>query len=73
MAPEVIEIGEAEALILGATARAALSGRFTAEIEDVRALCAPVFRHRLVASFRAEAEGVKPGDIISAISRSVSP
>ncbi len=62
-----------QALILGAKARAALSGRFSAEIEDVRALCAPVFRHRLVASFRAEAEGIKPTDIISAISRSVAP
>jgi len=62
-----------QALIMGAKARAALSGRFSAEIEDVRAMCGPVFRHRLVASFRAEAEGIKPTDIISAISRSVAP
>ena len=47
-----------QALILGAKARAVLDGRFAAEIEDVRALCAPIMRHRLVMNFRGEAEGV---------------
>ena len=56
-----------QALILGAKARAVLDGRFAAEIEDVRALAAPVLRHRIVASFRAEAEGVKATDVIAAI------
>jgi len=39
----------------------------------VRALLGPVFRHRLVPSFRAEAEGVRIGDIIASIARSVRP
>jgi MoxR-like ATPase len=60
-----------QALVLGAKARAALDGRLVAEIDDVRALLGPVFRHRLVPSFRAEAEGVRIGDIIAAIGRSV--
>ncbi len=60
-----------QALILGAKARAALDGRLTAEIEDVRALVGPVFRHRLVPSFRAEAEGVRTADIIASVARSV--
>jgi MoxR-like ATPase len=62
-----------QALVLGAKARAALDGRVTAEVEDVRALIGPVFRHRLVPSFRAEAEGVRSADIIASIARSVRP
>ena len=62
-----------QALVLGAKARAALDGRLVAEIDDVRALLGPVFRHRLVPSFRAEAEGVRIGDIIASIARSVKP
>jgi MoxR-like ATPase len=62
-----------QALVLGAKARAALDGRLVAEIDDVRALLGPVFRHRLVPSFRAEAEGVRIGDIISGIAKSVQP
>jgi MoxR-like ATPase len=60
-----------QALVLGAKARAALSGRVAVEIEDVRALVGPVFRHRLVPSFRAEAEGVRASDIIASVARSV--
>jgi MoxR-like ATPase len=62
-----------QALILGAKARAALDGRVAAEIEDVRALMGPVFRHRLVPGFRAEAEGVRTSDIIAGVARSVRP
>jgi len=53
-----------QALILAAKARAVLSGRFAAEVEDVRALAHPVLRHRLVPSFRAEAEGVRVDGVI---------
>jgi MoxR-like ATPase len=59
--------------VLGAKARAALDGRLMAEVEDVRALLAPVFRHRLVPGFRAEAEGVRIVDIIAGIARAVRP
>jgi MoxR-like ATPase len=45
-------------LILGAKSRAILQGRFTPDIEDVKAIAGPVLRHRLVTSFNAEAEGV---------------
>ena len=62
-----------QALVLGAKARAALDGRLMAEVEDVTALVAPVFRHRLVPSFRAEAEGVRIGDIIAAVARATRP
>jgi MoxR-like ATPase len=51
-------------LILGAKTRAILSGRHTPDIEDVKALAAPVLRHRIVTSFNAEAEGVSAIQII---------
>ena len=60
-----------QALILGAKARAILGGRFAAETEDVRVLATPVLQHRLVANFRAEAEGIRSRDIVSAIVESI--
>jgi MoxR-like ATPase len=54
-----------QALVLGAKARAVLDGRFVAEVEDVRALALPVLRHRIVPSFRAEAEGVRARDLVA--------
>jgi MoxR-like ATPase len=54
-------------LILGAKARAALSGRVTPEIADVRAVALPVLRHRIVTNFNAEAEGVNADSIVEEI------
>ncbi len=51
-------------MVLGAKARAVLHGRFHATEDDVRAVALPVLRHRIVTNFNAEAEGVKPDDII---------
>ncbi|MBU4273773.1 MAG: AAA family ATPase [Planctomycetes bacterium] len=51
-------------LTLGAKARAVLHGRFHATEDDVREVALPVLRHRIVTNFNAEAEGVKPDDII---------
>jgi MoxR-like ATPase len=53
-----------QSLVLGAKARALLSGRFAAAAEDVRAVAKPVLRHRVVLNFQAEAEGVGPDDLI---------
>jgi len=51
-------------LVLGAKARAALNGRFHAETDDIRAVAAPVLRHRIMTNFNAEAEGITPNEII---------
>ena len=59
-------------LVLGAKTRAAMHGRPAATIEDVRALAVPVLAHRVVTNFHAEAEGVKPADLVAEISRAVS-
>ncbi len=52
-------------LVLGAKARAVLHGRPYAGTEDVRAVAAPVLRHRLMTNFNAEAEGIRPDDIVA--------
>jgi MoxR-like ATPase len=51
-------------LVLGAKARAVLHGRFYAGSDDIRAVAPPVMRHRILTNFNAEAEGIKPEDII---------
>jgi MoxR-like ATPase len=51
-------------LILAAKARAVLHGRPYVACEDVRAVAAPVLRHRIMTNFNAEADGVKPDDIV---------
>jgi MoxR-like ATPase len=45
-------------LVVGAKARAILSGRFVASVEDVQALAKPVLRHRVLPNFHAESEGI---------------
>ena len=54
-----------QCLIMGAKARAALDGRPTPDIEDVKSLALPVLRHRILPNFNAEAEGMKVDDIIT--------
>jgi MoxR-like ATPase len=51
-------------LVLAAKARAVLRGRFHVSCDDVRAVAAPVLRHRIITNFNAEADGVKPDDIV---------
>lgn len=60
-------------LILAAKARAILHGKFTPDIDDVKAMAEPVLRHRLVTSFNAEAEGVSAIQIIEKLVRDVKP
>jgi MoxR-like ATPase len=45
-------------LVIAAKARAILSGRFVATVEDVAALALPVLRHRVLPNFHAESEGI---------------
>lgn len=59
-------------LILGAKTRAALYGRFTPEISDVKSVAASVLRHRIVPNFNAEAENVTASDIVSNLTKAIS-
>jgi MoxR-like ATPase len=51
-------------LILGAKTHAAIHGKFSPDIEDVKAIAKPILRHRLVRNYRAEAEGYSMDQII---------
>ena len=58
-----------QALVLAAKARAALRGEAAADVDDVRALLIPALRHRIVLSYRAEADGVRDVDVLEAVAR----
>lgn len=51
-------------LVLGAKCNALINGKFSPDIEDVKAVALPVLRHRIVRNFKAEAEGISIEDII---------
>ena len=51
-------------LILGAKTHAASNGKYSPDIEDVKAVAKPILRHRLVRNYRAEAEGYSMDRII---------
>jgi MoxR-like ATPase len=60
-----------QALVLAAKARAALRGEAAADVDDVRALLVPALRHRLVLSYRAEADGVRSEHVLEAVEKAV--
>lgn len=60
-----------QALVLAAKARAALRGEAAADVDDVRAMLYPALRHRIVLSYRAEADGVRDVDVLHAVARSM--
>jgi MoxR-like ATPase len=52
-------------LILGSKVRAVMDGRPIPSIDDIKAIAAPVLRHRIVTNFNADADGVSTDDIIT--------
>jgi len=52
-------------LIFGAKCHAVFSGKYSPDIEDVKAVAFSVLRHRIVRNYKAEAEGVSVEDIIT--------
>ena len=52
-------------LVLGAKAHAAVSGKYSPDIEDVKAIANYVLRHRVVRNYKAEAEGISEEQIIA--------
>lgn len=51
-------------LVLGAKCNAIINGKYSPDIEDVRAVASPVLRHRIVRNFKAEAEGMTVDKLI---------
>ena len=51
-------------LIQGGKALAALDGRFSVAIEDIKRITIPVLRHRVSTNFQAQAEGLTTENVI---------
>jgi MoxR-like ATPase len=51
-------------LVLGAKCNALINGKYSPDIEDVKAVAEPILRHRIVRNFKAEAEGITVKEII---------
>ncbi len=54
-------------LVMAAKTRAIIQGRFTPNIDDVKASMLPVLRHRIITNFSAEAEGIASVDVIKRV------
>ncbi len=54
-------------LVLAGKALALMRGRMFVTVEDIEAVAAPVLRHRIIANFNAEAEGITVEQIIQKI------
>jgi MoxR-like ATPase len=54
-------------LIQGGKALAAMDGRFSVGLDDVRRIAIPVLRHRISTNFQAQAEGVTVDDVITRV------
>lgn len=54
-------------LIIGAKCHAAMMGRYSPDIDDVKAVAKPILRHRLVKNYKAEAEGYSMDRIIETL------
>ena len=51
-------------LVLGAKCHALLNGKYSPDIEDVKAVAKPILRHRVVKNYVAEADGMSVDGII---------
>lgn len=51
-------------LVIGAKCHAAINGKYSPDIEDVKAVALPILRHRIVRNYKAEAEDVSVEQII---------
>ncbi|HOY17548.1 MAG TPA: AAA family ATPase [Haliscomenobacter sp.] len=54
-------------LVLGAKCHAAISGKYSPDIEDVQTIANYVLRHRIVRNYKAEAEGISEEHVIKSL------
>jgi MoxR-like ATPase len=54
-------------LVLAAKAHAAVRGKYSPDIEDVKAVAIPILSHRIVKNYKAEAEGITVSEIINSL------
>ncbi len=58
-------------LIQGGKALAAMDGRFSVAIDDIKKIAVPVLRHRVSTNFQAQAEGMTTEDVILRLLREI--
>ncbi len=58
-------------LIIGAKTHAALNGKYSPDIEDIKAIAYSVLRHRIIRNYKAEAENISTENIIDEIIKEV--
>jgi len=54
-------------LVLGAKCHAAISGKYSPDIEDIQAIAKYVLRHRIVRNYKAEAVGITEESVIEGL------
>ena len=54
-------------LVLGAKCHAAINGKYSPDIEDVKAVATPILRHRIIRNYKAEAESISVEEIVKKI------
>ena len=54
-------------MVLAAKCYALLNGKYTPDIEDVKAVAKPILRHRIVKNYKAESKGMSVDQIIEEI------
>lgn len=57
-------------LVIGAKCNSLMKGKYSPDIEDVKAVAAAILRHRIVRNYKAEAEGVSVDKIIEELVKS---
>ncbi len=71
MANEYLEYGAGpragQFLLIGAKCHALIKGKYSPDIEDVKAIAKNVLRHRIIRNFKAEAEGISAEKIIESL------
>ncbi|MEE2931628.1 MAG: MoxR family ATPase [Bacteroidota bacterium] len=54
-------------MVMAAKCYAVIHGKYSPDIEDVKAIAKPILRHRIVKNYKAESEGMSVDDIIDSI------
>ena len=54
-------------MLMAAKCHAAIHGKYSPDIEDVKEVAKPILRHRLVKNYKAEAEGITIDTIIDSL------
>ncbi|NCD40844.1 MAG: AAA family ATPase [Bacteroidia bacterium] len=56
-------------LIIGAKCHAAIHGKYSPDIENIRAVATSILRHRIVKNYKAEAEGIRIEEIVAELTK----